>query len=150
MILSSENCSKSNKLKIMVVDGQGGRIGSALIEKIKQSNIDCHIIAVGTNSVATGSMLKAGANVGATGENPVVVNSINSDVIIGPVGIAFANSLHGEVTPKMAESISGSGVYKILLPVDKCNIHIVGASKFQISDIIDMALDDLISLISKV
>ena len=94
-------------MKIVVIDGQGGSLGKAITEKIK-SRYNCEIYAIGTNSIATSAMLKAGADCGATGENPVIVNSRDADVIIGPIGIIAANSLLGEITPKMAAAIAFS------------------------------------------
>lgn len=113
-------------MKILVIDGQGGGVGKAVIEHIKKEFKDVEIIAVGTNSLATGSMLKAGATYAATGENAVVYNCQSADVILGSIGIGFANSMHGEISPKMAQAISESSAYKILLPVSKCNVCVLG------------------------
>ena len=104
-------------MKILVIDGQGGRIGCLFIETIKKKASNIHITAVGSNSIATASMLKAGADEGATGENPVIFNSKNTDFIMGPIGIIIANSLLGEITPRMAEAISSSHAKKILIPI---------------------------------
>ena len=113
-------------MNIVVIDGMGGGIGKALIEYIKSEFSDVEIMAVGTNSIATSNMLKAGADSGATGENAVIYNCKNADYIIGVVGIAFANSMHGEVSPKMAEAVSSSSAHKILIPLDKCNVTVLG------------------------
>jgi acyl-coenzyme A synthetase/AMP-(fatty) acid ligase len=104
----------------------GGGIGKAIIENIKKEIPDVEITAVGTNSIATSAMLKAGADYGATGENAVVFNSAKADFIIGVTGIVFANAMHGEISPKMAEAVSSSPAHKILLPVDKCNVTVLG------------------------
>ena len=82
-------------MKILVIDGQGGRIGKTIIERLAAAKVEGELIAVGTNSIATAAMMKAGASEGATGENPVVVLSCEADVIVGPVGIVAANSLLG-------------------------------------------------------
>ncbi len=111
---------------ILVVDGMGGGVGKAVIDVIKAENRDCKIIAVGTNSAATSAMLKAGADVGATGENAVVYNSKKVDYIIGAMGIILSNSMNGEISPKMAQAISESEAHKILLPVSKCSATVVG------------------------
>ena len=96
-------------MKILVVDGQGGRIGAALIEGLLAAQPDASLIAVGTNVAATQAMRKAGAAAGATGENAVCVNAARADVIAGPIGIIAADALLGEITPRMAEAISPSG-----------------------------------------
>lgn len=126
-------------MKIIVIDGQGGRIGSLLIEKIKNklktSAAQAEVIAIGTNSIATASMLRAGADAGATGENPVIVNCCDADYILGPIGIIAANSLLGEVTPPMAAAVASSAAKKLLLPVNKCSLHIVGMQEKDINEL---------------
>jgi hypothetical protein len=87
------------------------------------------IIALGTNALATSYMLKAGANEGATGENAIIVNAGNVDVIMGAVGIIAANSMLGELTAPMAKAIAESPAKKLLLPLNRCNIEIAGVDK---------------------
>ncbi|MBS6644763.1 MAG: DUF3842 family protein [Clostridiaceae bacterium] len=135
-------------MKIIVIDGQGGKMGKSIIEQLKKSHPDLELIAIGTNSIATAAMLKAGADYGATGENPAIVNSQDADVIIGPIGIVIANSLLGEITPAMAVSIGSSHAHKILIPVNRCNHHVVGCKQLSSGDYIRESieyLDDFIS-----
>ena len=113
-------------LRLLIVDGQGGGIGRALVEAVRTAKLDYEITAVGANTAATAAMLKAGADQGATGENAVVVCARNADVIAGPVGIAIADSLLGEITPRMALAIGQSSARKLLLPVNHCGNIIVG------------------------
>ena len=91
--------------KITIIDGQGGRMGKTLIEQLKKEFPNQELLAIGTNSIATSAMIRAGADYGATGENPVIVASRDSDIIIGPIGIVIADSLFGEATSKMAEAV---------------------------------------------
>lgn len=112
--------------KIVVVDGQGGRLGAMLVEAIKRDVPEAHVLAIGTNSIASSSMLKAGADAAATGENPVVVACRDADIIVGPVGIVCADALLGEITPKMAEAIGAARAEKLLIPVNRCGIQVVG------------------------
>ena len=115
-------------MNIVVIDGMGGGIGKAVIEHIKAENKEVEIIAVGTNSIATSAMLKAGADYGATGENAVIHNCTKADCIIGVIGIVLANSLHGEISPRMAQAVSSSAAHKILIPVDKCSVTVLGVA----------------------
>ena len=124
-------------MNILIIDGMGGGIGKSIIEHIKNEFPDAEITAAGTNSIATSAMLKAGADYGATGENAVVFNCTKADLIIGVTGIVFANAMHGEISPKMAEAVSSSPAHKILLPVDKCNVTIVGVDNKSIQDYIN-------------
>ena len=127
-------------MNILVIDGQGGMIGRQLITEIRRTMSDVEITAVGTNTLATASMLKAGTDSGATGENAVIVCTRSADVIIGPIGIVIADSLLGEVTPQMAAAVGSSPVRKILLPVNKCNNIIVGTADKSTSDLIAEAI----------
>ncbi len=116
-------------------------MGQAVVEQLKANFPDQELIAIGTNSIATSTMLKAGANMGATGENPAVYNSQDADIIIGPIGIIVANSLLGEVTPKMAAAISGSTAYKILIPSNKCNSHVVSTQNLNLTEYVSLVVE---------
>jgi hypothetical protein len=116
-------------MNIIVIDGMGGGFGKAIIEIIKNELPQAKITAVGTNSAATTVMLKAGADYGATGENAVIYNCGKADYVIGVIGIVIANAMHGEVSPKMAEAVSSCAAHKILIPIDKCNVTILGLTE---------------------
>ena len=124
-------------MKILIIDGQGGQLGAQIIKAIRGEFIEADITAIGTNAVATASMLKAGAHQAATGENPVIVACRKADVIIGPIGIVIADSLMGEVTPKMAVAIGQADAKRILLPVNKCDNLIAGVAKPTVSSLIE-------------
>ena len=126
--------------KIVVIDGQGGKMGAALTAQLKASGISAQVIAVGTNSAATTAMLKAGADAGATGENPVVVNCADADLIAGPMGIITANALYGEITPRMAAAVSESTAQKLLIPVNRCSVTVVGIEELSLGDYVKLAV----------
>ena len=134
-------------MKIVVIDGQGGRLGQLVVESIKKENIDAPVYAIGTNSIATSGMLKAEANYGATGENPVIVACRDADVIIGPIGILAADSLLGEITPAMALAVGQSKAVKLLLPVNHCNNRVVGIRQLTMNDIVKEAVESLKELL---
>lgn len=125
-------------MRVAVVDGQGGGIGKSIVEKIKAAEIpDLEILALGTNATATGQMLRAGAHEGATGENAIVHNIKEVDIVVGVIAVLAANSMLGELTPKMVEAIGGSKAYKILLPINRCGIHVVGVKDANLSSLIE-------------
>ncbi len=125
--------------KIVVIDGQGGRMGAALVAQLKALDLPAHIIAVGANSAATAAMLKAGADAGATGENPVAVCCERADLILGPMGIITANALLGEITPRMAAAVSESRAQKLLIPVNRCSVTVVGVQELSLGDYVKAA-----------
>lgn len=133
------------KLKIAVIDGQGGGIGKHIVEKIRHClpSQKVEIIALGTNSIATSLMLKAGANEGASGENAIVCNSLKVDYIIGSIAILAPNSMLGEVTAKMAEAIADSDAVKVLIPLNKAGIEIIGVKDEPLPHLIDEVIERL-------
>ncbi|MBP3704448.1 MAG: DUF3842 family protein [Clostridia bacterium] len=133
-------------MHILVIDGQGGRMGAALTEQIKKTLPEAELIAIGTNSAATAAMLRAGADAAATGENPVIVNSLWADVIVGPLGIISANSLLGEITPKMAAAVSESRAKKLLLPVSRCAVTVVGVEEKTLTEYVREAVNEIAAL----
>src|SRR6056297_2687106 len=107
-------------MKIVVIDGQGGGLGRNIIQRIKDYYSDAfEIVALATNSIAVSRMIKAGAKKGASGENPFRVILTEADIIIGPIAVAVPNSMLGEITEKMAVSVSRSNAYKLFIPSDK-------------------------------
>lgn len=112
-------------MRIAVVDGQGGGIGRAIVEKLKAAMPDVEVVALGTNSSATGQMMRAGADDGATGENAIVHNMKYVDIVVGVIAIINANSMMGELSPRMAQAVGESRAFKVLLPINRCNIHVV-------------------------
>jgi hypothetical protein len=133
-------------MNILVIDGQGGQLGSQLIREIRAAYPQLELTAVGTNSAATASMLKAGAQRGATGENAVLVGCRKADVIVGPIGMVIADSLCGEVTPKMAVAIGQAEAVRILISLNQCENIVAGVPKLSMARLISDAVDRLGSL----
>lgn len=134
---------KKQRLHVLVMDGQGGQLGSQLIKALQAYQDKLNIIAVGTNATATAAMLKAGAKEAATGENPVIVACRKADVIIGPIGIVIADAMLGEVTPAMAAAVGQADATRILIPVNKCENLIAGVSNLPMSALIQDAVAKL-------
>ena len=137
-------------MNILVIDGQCGRLGQLLIERLKAAHLSETITAVGTNSAATAAMLKAGAPQGATGENAVIVNCRRADVIVGPLGIVCADALLGEVTPAMAKAVGQSDACKLLIPTNRCNHQVVGVDpSLSMSELAQQAAEHICRLAAK-
>ena len=130
-------------MNLLVIDAQGGGFGKQLVTAIKREFPDVEITAVGTNSVATGAMLKAGADHGATGENPVIVGARKADIIAGPIGIVIADSLYGEITTKMALAVAQSNAKRILIPFNHCDNIIAGVSDLSVGKLIQSAVEEI-------
>ena len=128
--------------QICVIDGQGGGIGSTIVKKLKAAfGETVEIIALGTNAIATAQMLKAKANRGASGENAIIRTVKKADVIICPVGIIMAHAMMGEVTPKIAEAVAGSSVKKMVIPLSREDIEVIGVSSDPLPQLIDALIE---------
>lgn len=134
-------------MKIVIVDGRGGKVGRQLAESILKQMPEADITAVGTNSIAAANMAKAGIKNVATGENAVKVACRAADIIAGPQGIVVADALLGEVTPKMAKEIGRSKAVKVLLPFACCNIMIVGLQNISVAELVEAAAQKICNLI---
>ena len=130
-------------MKIVVIDGQGGRLGRLLVEGVKARLPQAQVYALGTNAVATAAMLKAGADFGATGENPVIRGAGDADGILGPMGIVVANAILGEVTPAMAEAVGSSRAKKFLIPMNSCGVLVAGVEEQPLPAYVAQAVEAL-------
>ena len=117
-------------MRILVIDGQGGRLGRKLLENIRKTCPEAEITAVGTNSIATQNMMGSGcADNLATGENAVIVACRTAQVIVGPFGVATADAMMGEISPAMANAVASSSAYRVLIPMNLCNTYIAGVAQ---------------------
>jgi hypothetical protein len=131
-------------MTICVVDGQGGRIGSTIIARLKERlRESAEIVALGTNSSATENMMKARANRGASGENAIIVTARKAQIIIGTMNILMANSMLGELTPRMAQAIADSQALKLILPVTQENVVVIGKTDLSIPQMIGALVDEV-------
>jgi len=136
-------------MTILIIDGQGGKLGKLLVEKcmVSKSPEDT-VIAVGTNAIATANMLKADPDEAATGENSIVVCARKADVICGPVGIVIADSMNGEVTPAAACAVGQAGARRILIPVNRCDNLVVGIRDVPLSALIAEAAEEILHIVN--
>lgn len=125
---------------ILVMDGQGGQLGSQIVKALLLNFPDIHLTAIGTNAVATAAMMKAGAPRAATGENPVIVACRKANIIVGPIGIVIADSLLGEITPAMAAAVGQADAVRILIPMNRCDNLVAGVGNLPTSALIQDAV----------
>ena len=136
--------------QICIIDGQGGGIGATLIKYIRvRYGETLELIALGTNAIATAQMLKARANRGASGSNAIIQTVKQVDVIIGPIGIIMAHAMMGEVTPAIAEAVSSSPARKILIPLAREPIDIVGTTPTPLPRLIETMIQENLQPIIK-
>lgn len=125
-------------MKVAVIDGMGGGIGAQIVSRLRQVVGSPHqLIALGANATATSVMVKAGADVGATGENAIAFTVPQMDIVVGPVGIIIPNSLMGEISPSMATAIASSHAAKVLVPVQQPHVEIIGLEARALSAVLD-------------
>ena len=136
-------------MKIVVLDGPGGRLGRLLVERVRSRLPQAQVYALGTNAVATAAMLKAGADFGATGENPVIRNVMDADGVLGPVGVIVANAILGEVTPAMAEAVGSCRARKYLIPMNSCGVSVAGVEELPLVTYVARAVESLVSELGK-
>ncbi len=127
------------KQTVLIMDGQGGGVGRRIAERLLTEKLDAEFIVVGTNAVATSNMMKAGVAIGATGENAWLYNCAKADVIAGPIGIIFANAMHGEISPQMAQAVTESAAHKLLIPManHEHRVHIAGLQDKKLQNYLD-------------
>ena len=131
-----------------MIDGHGGGIGATLTKYIKQAyGESIEVIALGTNTIATVQMLKAGANRGASGENAICVTVKSADCIVGPMAVTWANAMLGEVTPKVAAAITTCPAPKVLLPISQEPVDIVGVADEPLPHLAQIAVFEKIKAI---
>ncbi len=132
-------------MKIAIIDGQGGGLGSGIIQKLKENlSSEDEILALGTNAIATSQMMKSGAQKGASGENAICWNAPRVDLIIGPIGIILANAILGEVTPAIAEAVASSPARKIVLPITTCNVEVIGKNNSSLPEMIRQIVEKVL------
>jgi len=131
-------------VRVCVIDGQGGGIGSVLIKAIKAAlGEKAEVIALGTNAVATAQMMKARANKGASGENAICRTVFSADFIVGPLSIVLAEAMMGEVSPAIAAAVASAPAPKLLLPLTQEPVEIMGVAPEPLPPLVESLIERL-------
>lgn len=133
-------------MKILIIDGQGGGIGKALVERLRARLPEAELLAVGANAIATSAMLRAGANAAATGENAVIVCARDADIIAGPIGIVLKDAMMGEITAAMAAAVASSPAQRVLIPVLRCSTYVAGTQGVPLQKLLEDAVEQVAAL----
>lgn len=130
-------------MRIAVIDGQGGGIGKHIVEQLRKRMPDLEILALGTNALATGAMLRAGATEGASGESAICFNADRVDLIAGSFAIMTVYGLLGEITPGIATALSASKADKLLIPIQRGNVQIIGATRMPLPHYVEALVNEI-------
>lgn len=136
-------------MKIVIMDAQGGGVGRLLVEALKKALPDQPLIAVGTNTLATSAMLRAGADQGATGENAITVCAAIADLILAPIGMVLCDAMLGEVTAAMALAVGRSSAHRILIPISRCSTSVAGLPAQTMSEAVASAVSMAVAYVQK-
>lgn len=136
-------------MRIAVVDGMGGGIGAQIVQRLRPVAGAMHqIVALGANASATSAMVKAGADIGATGENAIAFNAARVGCITGPVGIVVPNSMMGEISPAIATAVASSNAVKVLIPLQQAHVEFVGVESKPLSALLDQLADRVAEILA--
>ncbi|HJU05920.1 MAG TPA: DUF3842 family protein [Nitrospiraceae bacterium] len=128
-------------MRICIVDGRGGGLGSRLVEHLIAAVGHTHeIFALGTNRAAAEAMAKAGAMHIVVGEWGIVQTIREADLILGSLSIVCAGSFLGEVTPGVANAILQAPGRKLLLPLNRLGVEVIGVNSPNLEPLITQAV----------
>lgn len=128
-------------MRVCVIDGRGGGLGSRLVSRLRGAlNLDCHILALGTNLAAAEAMREAGAEQVAWGIEEITKMVPTVDVIVTSLNLVLPGAMLGEVTPEIVRTILEAKAKKVLLPLNRVRVEIVGTEGRTMDTLIDECL----------
>lgn len=128
-------------MRVCVIDGRGGGLGSRLVSGLRATlNLNCLILALGTNRSAAEAMRDAGAEQVASGEKAISELVPTADVIVASLNMVLPGAMLGEVTEEIARTILTAKAKKVLLPLNRVQVEIVGTEGRTMEMLIDECL----------
>ena len=136
-------------MRVCVIDGRGGGLGSRLVAGLCSELGQAHnIVALGTNRVAAAAMKQAGATHVGVGPRMIADTVPTVDVIVASLNVVLPGAMLGEVTPEIVHAVLGARATKVLLPLNRARVEIVGAGTGTLDALIAESLSRVRSLIS--
>lgn len=138
-------------MRVCVIDGRGGGLGSRLVAGLRRDLGQAHhIVALGTNTAAAAAMKQAGAAQVGIGPRAIAETVSTADVIVASINLLLPGAMLGEVTPEIVRAILGARAKKVLLPVNRARVEIVGAESHTLEALITQSLSRVRFLVSSV
>jgi Domain of unknown function (DUF3842) len=138
-------------MRVCVIDGRGGGLGSRLVAGLQAELGQAHnIIALGTNTSAAAAMKRAGAAQVGVGARVIAETVSTVDVIVASLNLLLPGAMLGEVTPEIVRAILGARAKKVLLPVNRARVEIVGAEGSTLDALIMQSLSRVRFLVNSV
>lgn len=135
-------------MTICVVDGRGGGLGSRVVEGLREMAADGHaVIGLGLNRVSAEAMKRAGATSIETAPQMIHRRLNGADLIVGTLSLLMPGSMLGEVTPVLVQAVLESPATKVLLPINKRKVEVVGAEGRTLDALIDHAVQRIAFLL---
>ncbi|MGE3976814.1 MAG: DUF3842 family protein [Nitrospira sp.] len=128
-------------MRVCVIDGRGGGLGSRLVSGLRETlSLDCRIMALGTNRIAAEAMRDAGAEQVESGIEAIARVVPTADVIVASLNMVLPGAMLGEVTQEIARTILEAKAKKVLLPLNRVRVEIVGTGGRTMDTLIDECL----------
>lgn len=137
-------------MRLCVIDGRGGGLGKRLIEGLLAhiDQQDVIIIGLGLNETAAQVMWKAGAKFVGVGEQAIQHTVLAADVILASLNVVLPGSMLGEVTPGMADAILRAPGRKLLLPINRAKVEVMGVESQTLESLIQHTLQRIHTLLN--
>ena len=136
-------------MRVCVMDGQGGGLGGQLIQRLRDVvGASDELVALAINRAAAQAMTKAGADHVEIGECAILQSIQQADLIVGSLGIVLPGSLSGDVTPEVAMAVLRAHGRKILLPINRHRVEVIGADAPTLGPLIEQTVRRVQALIA--
>ena len=138
-------------MRVCVIDGRGGGLGSRLVAGLRSELGLAHsVVALGTNNVAAAAMREAGATQVGVGSRAMADMLPTVEVILISLNLVLPGAMLGEVTPEIVHAILSARATKVLLPLNRARVEIVGAEACTLEALITQSLSRVHTLVSSV